>query len=324
MGSAVGYYRRAMLSFRRLSIISMVATLLLVAVGGLVRATNSGLGCGDDWPVCNGKVIPLFDNYTVAIEFSHRFVAGLLIISISLLVLSAFREYRDRPRVVRASVGALGLVLFQAVLGAIVVKLDLKAESVVIHLVAAMLLLALLVYIASAASVINRSLAATPEGAVSRRAWLMAGSVLVLLAVGSYVSGLEAGLAFVDWPLMDGRLIPDLSVDLRVVQFLHRALAAVVGILLVVIALPIMRRKQDLPLASRLAHIAVGTFALEVLVGAANVWTRLNAGVVTLHLALGATIWAASVGIAVVTSPSLERELAPVGGHRKPAMEAGT
>lgn len=313
-----------MLSFRRLSIISMVATLLLVAVGGLVRATNSGLGCGDDWPICNGKVIPLFHNYTVAIEFSHRFVAGLVIISISLLVVSAFKEYRDRPRVIRASVGALGLVLFQAVLGAIVVKLDLKAESVVIHLVAAMLLLSLLVYIASAASILDRSLTATPDGSVSRRAWLAAGSVLLLLAVGSYVSGMEAGLAFVDWPLMDGRLIPDLGVDVRMIQFLHRALAAAVGILLVVIALPIMRRKEDLPLASRLAHLAVGAFALEVLIGAANVWTRLNAGVVTLHLALGASIWASAVGIAIVTRPSLESELAPVAGRTKPAIEAGT
>lgn len=302
----------------------MVATLLLVAVGGLVRATNSGLGCGDNWPICNGKIIPLFDNYTVAIEFSHRFVAGLLIVSISLLVRQAFKEQREHPRLVRASIGALGLVLFQAVLGAIVVKLDLRAESVVIHLLAAMLLLGLLVYIASAASVVDRSLAPTPEPEVSRRAWFAASCVLALLAVGSYVSGKQAGLAFVDWPLMDGRLLPDLSVDLRAIQFFHRVLAAAVGVVVVLVAWPVMRRKDELPLASRLAHVAVGAFAVEVLIGALNVWTRLNAGMVTLHLALGASIWAACVGIAVVTRPGLEQELRSGSRRREPALEVHT
>lgn len=299
----------------------MVATLLLVAVGGLVRATNSGLGCGDNWPICNGKVIPLFDNYTVAIEFSHRFVAGLLIVSISLMVRQAFKEQREHPRLVRASIGALGLVLLQAVLGAIVVKLDLKAESVVIHLLAAMLLLGLLVYIASAASVVDRSLAPTPEPAVSRRAWFAASCVLALLAVGSYVSMKKAGLAFVDWPLMDGTLLPYLNVDLRAIQFFHRVLAAAVGVVVVVVAWPVMRRPDELPLASRLAHVAVGAFAVEILVGALNVWTRLNAGIVTLHLALGALIWAACVGIAVVTRPGLEQELRSGSRHREPALE---
>ncbi len=302
--------------------ISTVATLLLVTIGGLVRSTNSGLGCGDDWPICNGKVVPLFDDYTVAIEYSHRFVAGLVIISIGLLIRQAFKEHRDRPLLIKATIGAMALVLFQAVLGAVVVKLDLKAESVVMHLVTAMLLFGVLIYMNVAAWTIDDKLAPTPDERISRLAWIAAGAVLFLLAVGSYVSGKQAGLAFTDWPLMDGRFIPDLGVELRAIQFFHRVLAAAVGIVVLWAALPVMRMKSEMPLAARLAHTAVGLFALEIVIGALNVWTRLNAGVVTLHLAVGAGILASFVAIALVTKPGLLHENRTRAPGRS-AMEPG-
>lgn len=319
------YHDRAMLTFRKLSVVATVATLVLVSIGGLVRATESGLGCGPDWPVCNGKVIPLFSHYTVVIEFSHRLVAGVVAVLLGVLLWRAWREHRDRPRLVRAAAAAFGLVLFQAALGAVVVKLHLEAESVVLHLGTAMLLVGLLVYITAAAGVAEDEFRPTPDAIVSRRAWVAAWSTFSLLLVGSYVTGRGAGYVFSDWPLMGGRLIPDLAVELEALHFLHRLLAVVVAVVVAMAAVPAVRRKRDLPAAAKLAHAALGMFALQIVVGALNIWTKFdssvaaNSAAVTVHLALAALIWAALVGVAVVTRPSLAQEVAP----RTPAAPAG-
>jgi heme A synthase len=290
-------------TFRRLALASTLATLALVTLGGLVRATKSGLGCGTDWPRCSGELLPAMESRAVLIEFSHRAAASLVVVLLGALALVAWRHLRATP-LMWGAFAAFGLVLFQAVLGAVVVKLELAAVSVVLHLVTAMALLAVLVYVTAAASAAAGVSSFVPDGAAARGAARAAGAVLVLLAVGSYVSGTPgAGLAFGDWPLMGGRLIPPLEVEAAALHFTHRALAAVAGIAVAAVCLGVIRRRGGLALQARAALVALGAFALEVVVGAANVWTELNAAVVTVHLFLGALIWTALVTLAVVSRP---------------------
>ena len=65
-----------------MTVAAAVATFLLIVFGGIVRITGSGMGCGDDWPLCNGHLIPPMDLPTM-IEYGHRlaalFVAGLVV-----------------------------------------------------------------------------------------------------------------------------------------------------------------------------------------------------------------------------------------------------
>ncbi|MEA2477117.1 MAG: heme a synthase, partial [Actinomycetota bacterium] len=120
-----------MTTFRRLVFASTGATLLLVAIGGLVRASDSGLGCGDSWPDCSGHIVPDLTNVHQMIEFSHRFMATAVVVLLGSLMVVALRTMRSRPALTYASVAAFGLVIFQAILGAIVVKVDLGAIAVV-------------------------------------------------------------------------------------------------------------------------------------------------------------------------------------------------
>lgn len=310
---------------KTLAIASTIATFVLVSIGGLVRATKSGLGCGTDWPDCSGRVIPIFSDYTVAVEYSHRLAAAIVTVLIAALAFTAIRHHRDQPKIMWSAVGAFLLVLFQAGLGAVVVMLELHADTVVMHLGTAMTLLALLVHLTVRVSAQGGRVLRTDRG-ISRSSFLAAASVLVLMLVGSYLSGTGGTGGFRDWPLMDGRLIPNLELKAAAVHFGHRALAAIVGVIVFAVGIRVMKRKREFPDAARLAHVAVGLFAVEVMIGAANVWTGLNAAFVTLHLALGAAIWATLVGMAAVTSPALAAQAARTprpAPARGPLAEAG-
>jgi heme A synthase len=163
------------------------------------------------------------------------------------------------------------------------------------------------------------------DRSISRASLGAALSVFVLLLVGSYLSGTGGTGGFRDWPLMGGNVVPDLAVEAQAIHFFHRALAAIVGVIVFVVCFKVMRRKVQLPIAARFAHIGLGLFAIEVLIGAANIWTELNSGIVTAHLALGAATWSALVGMAAVTSPSLVEVPAAVRARsgRAPVAEGG-
>lgn len=315
-------------SFRRLSITSTVATFLLIAIGGLVRATKSGLGCGDDWPRCNGAIVPVLNGKPEIIEYSHRLAAAAVILLVATLAVRAYREHRRSPKIVRATLAALGLVVFQAVLGMLVVKLHLEAMSVALHLGTALALLALLVYVAAAAESGDRQLTPRTDAWLTRSARTAAGAVFALMLVGSYVSGRDAGTVFPDWPLMNGRAVPAFGsvggelAELWALHFAHRVLAAAAGLYVALVVVRFIRRRREFPRAARLACAAGGLFACEVLIGALNVWTRLNEIVVFSHLVVGATIWTGFVATALATDPKLKgAELEASVGTARVAVE---
>src|ERR671923_2946882 len=110
---AIGASRRPggdVTRFRRLAVASTAATFVLIAVGALVRATDSGLGC-PDWPRCFGRLVPPA-NLHAWIEHSHRLVASLVVLLVASLVVAAWRTGQE-PVVRRAAAAALALVLAQ-------------------------------------------------------------------------------------------------------------------------------------------------------------------------------------------------------------------
>ena len=310
--------------FRSLAMTSTAATLLLVLVGGIVRSTKSGLGCGTDWPHCSGRLIPALENRAVVIEYSHRLIAAVVLVLIGLLAVQAFRHARSSPAILWPAFAAFALVVGQALLGAVVVWLELEATSVVLHLGTAMALLGVLVYLVTASLERNQGTAGA-DRALSRAAAWAAGAVLVVLLSGSYVTGSDAGYVFPDWPLMNGRPVPDLAVHTHAVHFAHRALAAAAGVIVVAVAVRALRRRAELPAAARLAHFAAGAFAIQVLIGAANIWTRLHPAVVTAHLFLGAVMWASLVAVASIAHPAVSAAREPRAPARAPGalLEAG-
>src|SRR5580704_13432013 len=96
---------------------------LVILWGALVRATGSGAGCGNHWPLCNGQVIPLSPRVDTVIEFTHRcMTGGSTFLVIGLLVWTFRATVKGQAARVMA-VASMVLLLNEALLGALLVKL---------------------------------------------------------------------------------------------------------------------------------------------------------------------------------------------------------
>jgi heme o synthase len=269
--------------FRRLAVVTIAATFVLIAVGGLVRATDSGLGC-PDWPRCFGQLVPPAE-FHAWIEHSHRLVASVVMVLVALLVVVAYRT-RQEPVVRRASVAALAMVLAQAMIGAFVVWWKLEAESVTLHLATALALVALLIFIGFRARYPGGGRRDGRDRGFVRLVAAGAGLTYLQMLVGSTVTGYHAGLAY---PL--NVLVPDLGPNVARIQLAHRTLAVLVGTLIVAIWLAARRSQRAHPTVTRLAGYAAGLVAVQIGLGVANVVNRLSALTVVPHLAIGALLW---------------------------------
>ena len=303
--------------FRKLTLFTLTATYALVVVGAIVRVTGSGLGC-PDWPLCYGQVLPPLGNANAWIEWTHRTVAALVGFLSLAVAIVAWRDHRDAPSILWPSLAAVALTGFQAVLGKITVETGNSGDSVTAHLAAAMLLLGLLTYLAVRARYPGRwgERAVGDSGGASQRFTLLAAftaaAVYALLLFGSRVTTTGAALVFPDWPLFEGSLLPRFSEDpargaLQATHFLHRLAAAVVGVIVAVTAWVAWRfagRGGWGSEASRenvvaLTATAAALYAVQVVVGALQIFTTLAPWSVALHLALGAAIWAILAATAV-------------------------
>ena len=281
-----------MTRFAKLATAAAVATFVLISVGGLVRATDSGLGC-PDWPLCFGDWIPPAD-LNAWIEHSHRLVAavfvGPLVGAVGLITLFSFRR-RDRPMLAAAAIAGL-LVIAQSLLGAAVVLAQLRADLVTAHLAMALTVLAATIFIAERA--VNGPFQRRLRPGLTRLVGITAIAVFAQMLLGSWVTGHHAGLAFGDFPLMNGVLVPDLTSSAHQIQFAHRVLAVAVAGLVLATAIAVYRQTAD-PRLRQLASLAAGLTILQIGLGAGNVWSRLAAYFVVPHLVVGAATWGSLV-----------------------------
>jgi heme o synthase len=295
---------------RILAVASTVSTGLLIAWGGLVRTTGSGDGC-PDWPKCFGHWIPPLEYHSL-IEYTHRSLA--LISGVLLLIEAAYvlLRFRDRRELVWPAALIVPLYVFQAALGAEVVRTGLDPGWVTVHFAVAMITLAVPVWMLVAVVTDGRRGAGDPSFA--RVAALTAVATFALLLVGTYVRAENAGLVFRDWPLMHGRLVPALG-GAATAMFAHRVLAAsVMGLVLWVAIRARAIPGRPRPLVT-LATLAAVLFVIQVGVGAANVLTALDVWARATHVALSAAIWAVLVALVAVARWSRVPEAEAVRGN---------
>jgi heme A synthase len=300
---------------RKLALATLVATFVLILVGGVVRVSDSGLGCGPagsgfhGWPFCNGDVVPGVDLNSI-VEYTHRVLAVVVGFMMLALVVLAWRKYREYRLVTGA---LLVLVAAQGLLGGLTVEENLEEAYVAAHLGLAMLLLGLLLYL-------WRSLrGAEPEDGGPRiRVLAIAATTLVFCTIvaGGYMAGTQnygradyqlgqgahhaCGKQF---PTCNGEFMPFGEAELVDIHLTHRAFMYLASILVIALVVTALRRG----VAVRYAWALLGLLGVQILVGALNVWLEEYELLILLHLALGTLLWATSLGMTLQLSPARER-----------------
>lgn len=302
--------------YRRLALATIVMTFLLVIIGGIVRVSDSGLGCGPansgfhGWPFCNGAVIPGLDVNTI-IEYSHRTVAGIVGLMMIALAVLAWRRYRGNRALVRTTIAAALLVIAQGLLGAATVENDLDETLVAAHLGLAMALLALLIYIWRASKAENVGANPADGGRGFRPlACVASGFAFATIVAGGYMAGTQnygrADYQLGDgahhacgkeFPTCNGDFLPFGSTRLVDIHLTHRVFVYLTTLLVVTLIVLALRRRPS-PGVVRNAWIAAGILAAQLLVGALNVWLDEYEALIVLHLALGTLLWGTLVGLA--------------------------
>jgi len=330
--------------FSRLLTATLGATFLLVVVGGVVRLSDSGLGCGpagsgfNGWPLCQGDLLPGLELNAV-IEYSHRALAslvGLLMIALAVVAVRALR--RSRPGVVRAALACVGLVIAQGLLGAATVELNLDATLVAAHLGLAMILLGLLLYMRRAVRS-DDGVEAGPAASARGLRWLaLAASAAVLMTIvaGGYMAGTEkygrtdqvagAGAHYAcgyDFPACNGAFMPFGQTTMADIQLTHRAFMYLASALVIALAVATLRRRRGTS-ESAMAVTAVGLLVLQVLLGALNVWIPEQTEVLILaHLTVATMLWmsvaALTLELTPARAPSPARGGAEAEAGRSPA-----
>ena len=305
-----------MTRFQKLAVTTTVSTLTLIVWGGIVRATGSGDGC-PDWPTCYGSWIPRWEYHTL-IEYVHRalgVVSGLLAVALAVVgVLGLVRARRGRPTgtprgAVWMAVALVPLFGVQGALGGAVVNSELDPAVVTLHFGLAMIVLGVLV---AATTLAFEGDERGGDRGFARLAIVAAVATFALLLVGTYVRAEGAGLAFRDWPLMGGRLVPSFGPRGAAEMFAHRVLAIVVAAL--VLWLSVRARTMAVRSARlvRLSTLAGALFIGQIAAGGVNVLTDLSTVPRALHVGMSAAIWATMVALMVVA----RRE--PAGTGRMP------
>jgi heme A synthase len=292
----------------------------VVLWGAGVRATGSGAGCGDQWPLCNGGWLPRAPAIHTIIEFTHRISSGptlgLFIIG---LVVFAFRLFPRRHIVRRLSVTVAFFTATEALIGAALVLLGHvgtnsspnRAYSLAIHLLNTMVLLAAMALTGwfARASANGRGVVST-EAPVSR-------SLLVCVPLAFLVTSVMGAIAALGDTLFAARslsegLQQDLSPSAHIfvrLRVWHPIVAVLLGCFLVYFALVVGRRKQRAPLARRLALAVVFLALLQMGAGMINVLLLAPVWMQIIHLFIADSLWITLVLlIAEITETPQQRQ----------------
>ena len=270
--------------------------------GAVVRATGAGAGCGNHWPLCNGTVLQHSATANTMIEFAHRITSGISFFSAVGLLIWTFAATMRGHLARAASVAAVLFTLSEAILGALLVKLGLTAQSqsplrpwyLALHLTNTLLLLAALTLTAHMLSrrhgyLRNSIRIVAPLGAI-------AGIVLVLV-VG--VTGSLAALGDTLFPStsLGSALSQDFSSNsgwLVRWRWTHPTIAFLASIFLIWILVRAARRSVSWDNRSLSAAILI-LLALQYVLGVLDVVLLAPVWLQTIHLLGADVLWAALV-----------------------------
>lgn len=326
-----------------LAVLTALATLPLIFVGGLVTSHDAALAV-PDWPTSFGYNMFFFpwDKWVGGIRYEHPHrllgsLLGFLVIGLTFWILARETQRKHLRMVVLTSLAA---VILQGVLGGYRVIALLKPLAI-FHACLAQLVFCVLSAIALATSPWwqRQSAAQCQPDRSSLRTWSVLVTVLVFiqLLLGATMRHTGAGLAVPDFPWFYGRVIPPMDTfsleqinDQRIwrwgldpvslpqiaIHVAHRIWAAVVAAGVIGLATLIWRRHWNQRALRIPAMVLVGLLGLQLALGIIVIWTQKAADIATTHVAVGALMLATGFLLTLVTfkrfNPVAQQTAAPL------------
>ena len=285
------------MTFRSFAQVVLVYTLLVILWGAYVRATGSGAGCGDHWPLCNGEVVPRVGSEKTLVELVHRITSGLAWVLAAALAVWGWRVTEKRAPLRRAAGWSLFFMTTEALVGASIVLLEKVADDASLargawmaaHLVNTFFLLAALamtVWLATGGPVPRlRGQGLAPFAVLA--AWLGAlflGTSGAITALGDTLfpgTSLEEGLA----------PTAHLFLQLRV---LHPVIALIVGLVVMLVAGWLIGTRPSRPTRFYAVSV-VALYAAQIGLGFLNVALQAPVWMQIVHLLFADLLWLALV-----------------------------
>jgi cytochrome c oxidase assembly protein subunit 15 len=261
-------------------------TLLLMAIGSATRVMNAGLAC-PDWPLCYGELYPQQQmNLQVFLEWIHRLAASSMgLFAIALVAMSWWNRRSVPLWLPWASIFALGLIVFQGVLGGLTVTELLRFDIVTAHLATALLFFVTLLTI---------GIALTPyQGTGSTGALRWVGLAATILVYGQSILG---ALVASRWALHQCLSSSALC------RVMNSHIAGVVPATVATLALTVLAWRTPAlhPTLRKLANLSGGLVILQIVLGIATFKLRLQIEPLTVtHQAIGAGLLGSLVAFTV-------------------------
>jgi cytochrome c oxidase assembly protein subunit 15 len=189
--------------------LSLASQVLIVATGGAVRLTGSGLGC-PTWPLCTAESIVATPEMGIhgVIEFGNRLLTFLLIVIAAAMFLAVSQLRRERPELFRLSL-ALGFgILLQAVVGGFTVLLNLHPGAVGVHFMISVVLVVLATVLVYRVTYGPRGTRKGPKGlTVTTHVLTLVAAVAIYMGTLTTGAGPHAGDALSDRNGLDPALM---------------------------------------------------------------------------------------------------------------------
>jgi protoheme IX farnesyltransferase len=288
----------------RLAWVAVGFTFLLVALGGTVRATNSGLSC-PDWPLCFGRPYAPF-NLNAQLEETHRYIAGIVSVLVVLMLLGALRWARHNRHILIPALIAPFFLVIQIILGGLTVLWDLPPQIIAAHLGTALIIFALEITIAvmSGKELESKEL---PEQTRKFARLAITNAILLygLLLSGSYVVGSSASLACSSWPLCGTPAEGAVQYHLTDIDLFHRYVAVFIGLVMLWTIIAAIRRRKYAPGQAMVAVTGGVLFICQSGVGALIVFLKKPDWAAALHLGTASAVWGFMVLLAVMAAKQL-------------------
>ena len=268
------------------AVLTTIGMLLILLGGALVTKTDSGMGCGRSWPLCNGELIPKEITYELVIELAHRVVSGTVGFMVLILSIWAWRAIGHIRETKFLALTSLFFLILQGLIGAAAVLWGQSDFVLALHFgislisFASVFLLTLLIF------EVDRRFEADKIVLDKRMKGHILGVTLysyIVVYTGALVRHVEASLVCRDWPFCINGVFALPSNMYEWVQMGHRAAAGLIFIWITYITILAIRQYKDQKVIYWGWIISFILVFLQVVAGALVVITRLNLYIALAH-----------------------------------------